>query len=221
MSQENVRRLFLKNNARRRIMNRTRQHLPSPATAIAIAALIVASGGAAFAAIPDPDGAVQACYQKSNGNLRVVESSSRCRNSENAVALSGAGQSAQGRVYTNSVSAPYGAFATVVDVPGFVRETKKCEPLPNDGSQLVTRLTTTTENLQVAGDLHVTFAEQTLLAGASHTFVANAHRNPGDQVVDSELTFFEGAGGRLFNGWMSGRVTEDGCTWAVGGVVKT
>lgn len=64
-------------------MDWIRKHRPSPATAIALAALVVALGGAAFAAIPDSSGTIHACYQKNNGDLRVVESSSNCRSNEN------------------------------------------------------------------------------------------------------------------------------------------
>jgi hypothetical protein len=69
---------------------------PSPATVIAIAALIVAAGGAAFAAIPDSSGTVHTCYQRSTGNLRAVESSSDCRPSENSLDLSQGGTGVSG-----------------------------------------------------------------------------------------------------------------------------
>jgi hypothetical protein len=62
-----------------------RKHRPSPATAIALAALIVALGGAAFAAIPDSNGTIHGCYQKQNGSLRVVQSESNCKSSELAI----------------------------------------------------------------------------------------------------------------------------------------
>jgi hypothetical protein len=68
----------------------------TPATAIALAALIVALGGAAFAAIPDSDGTVHTCYQSQNGNLRVVESAQECRSGERPLALSAARQSTGG-----------------------------------------------------------------------------------------------------------------------------
>src|SRR5690348_13727269 len=67
-------------------MNWIREHRPSPGTALGLAALVVALGGVAFAAIPDSNGTIHGCYQKGNGNLRVVESSSDCRNSEQALA---------------------------------------------------------------------------------------------------------------------------------------
>ena len=66
-------------------MSQIRKLRPSPGTAIAGAALLVALGGAAFAAIPDSGGIIHACYQKSDGHLRTVQSESECRNSENAL----------------------------------------------------------------------------------------------------------------------------------------
>src|SRR5207253_1659289 len=62
-----------------------RKHRPSPATGIALAALIVALGGVAFAAIPDSNGTIHGCFQKNSGGLRVVQSSGDCRDSEQAL----------------------------------------------------------------------------------------------------------------------------------------
>jgi hypothetical protein len=67
------------------MMKRIWGYRPSPATAIAVAALAVALGGVAYATIPDSNGTIHGCYQKGNGNLRVVESSSDCRSSEQAL----------------------------------------------------------------------------------------------------------------------------------------
>jgi hypothetical protein len=61
------------------------RYRPRPATAIALTALVVALGGVAYATIPDSSGTIHGCYQKGNGNLRVVESSSDCRSSEQAL----------------------------------------------------------------------------------------------------------------------------------------
>jgi hypothetical protein len=61
------------------------RYRPSPATAIALAALAVALGGVAYATIPDSNGTIHGCYQKNGGSLRVVESSSDCRSSEQAL----------------------------------------------------------------------------------------------------------------------------------------
>jgi len=61
------------------------RHRPRPATAIALTALVVALGGVAYATIPDSTGTIHGCYQRGNGNLRVVESSGDCRSSEQAI----------------------------------------------------------------------------------------------------------------------------------------
>jgi hypothetical protein len=53
--------------------------------AIALAALVVAIGGVAFATIPDSQGTIHGCYQKGSGSLRVVESAGDCRTSESAI----------------------------------------------------------------------------------------------------------------------------------------
>jgi hypothetical protein len=100
-------------------MRLIRRHRPSPAAAIAIAALIVALGGAAFAAIPDSGGTVHACYQKATGNLRVVDSASDCRTSENPLDLSAAGQSVGGGGIVARVrsAGPVAVNANTVPIP--------------------------------------------------------------------------------------------------------
>ena len=65
-----------------------RRHRPSPGTAFGLAALVIALGGAAFAAIPSSDGTINACYHKTNGSVRLVESAGDCRSSESAVSWS-------------------------------------------------------------------------------------------------------------------------------------
>jgi len=61
---------------------------PAHAMAIAIAALVVALGGDAFASIPGPDGTINSCYSNTNGALRVVDSTSTsCARGETAVRL--------------------------------------------------------------------------------------------------------------------------------------
>ena len=62
-----------------------RQHRPSPGTALAFAALMVALGGVAYATIPDSNGTIHGCYQKNDGALRVVNDAAACRSSEQAI----------------------------------------------------------------------------------------------------------------------------------------
>jgi hypothetical protein len=66
-------------------MRRIARNRPSPSMAVALAALVLAAGGVAFATIPDSDGTIHGCYGKSSGNLRVVESANDCRNNETAL----------------------------------------------------------------------------------------------------------------------------------------
>jgi hypothetical protein len=66
-------------------MQRIARYRPSPSTAVALAALVLAAGGVAFATIPDSSGTIHGCYQTGNGNLRVVGSASDCRNGESAL----------------------------------------------------------------------------------------------------------------------------------------
>jgi hypothetical protein len=60
-------------------------HRPSPGTIFGLAALVVALGGAAIAAIPDSRGIIHACYHEANGKVRIVESSAECRKQERAL----------------------------------------------------------------------------------------------------------------------------------------
>lgn len=62
-----------------------RRRRPAPGTVIAAMAMVAALGSGAYAAIPDPDGTIHACYQKNNGQLRAVDSRGECRTSEAAI----------------------------------------------------------------------------------------------------------------------------------------
>lgn len=115
-------------------MRRIPKHRPTPATAIAIAALVVALGGAAFAAIPDSDGTVHACYQKNTGDLRVVESGESCRNSERSLTLAGSVPGG-GRTGSESLKLAAGQSGVLLELGPFTL-TAYCEP-----SGQVTRVT--------------------------------------------------------------------------------
>jgi hypothetical protein len=67
------------------MMRRIWRYRPSAATAIALTALAVALGGVAYATIPDSNGTIHGCYQKTNGTLRVVDDGATCRQSEQAL----------------------------------------------------------------------------------------------------------------------------------------
>ena len=66
-------------------MDWIRKRRPAPGTIFGLAALVIALGGVAVAAIPDSGGTIHGCYQQTGGNLRVVESAADCRNSERAI----------------------------------------------------------------------------------------------------------------------------------------
>lgn len=55
-----------------------------PGMALVVVAALAASG-AAWAAVPGSDGLINGCYQKQNGQLRVVEAAGSCRPSETAI----------------------------------------------------------------------------------------------------------------------------------------
>lgn len=74
----------------------TRIPLPSPALAVASAALVAALSGVAVAAIPSAGGSIQGCYAltdglllgipHSKGDTRIVDESATCRSYEKAIA---------------------------------------------------------------------------------------------------------------------------------------
>jgi hypothetical protein len=109
-------------------MNWLREHRPSPATGIAFAALVVAFGGVAFATIPDSSGTIHACYMKSGGQLRVVDSKS-CRQNETALAWS------QG-----SAGAPNGSIGAVLAErdAGYGDPPVDPDPSPSFGTDVTT-----------------------------------------------------------------------------------
>jgi len=58
---------------------------PSPAMVVALTGVALGLGGVAFATIPDSGGMIHGCYNKTNGNLRLVDSESQCRSNERAI----------------------------------------------------------------------------------------------------------------------------------------
>jgi hypothetical protein len=57
---------------------------PSPSMIVAIAALVLAAGGFAVAAIPSRDGTIHACYKTKGGDLRIVKGAT-CKQGERAL----------------------------------------------------------------------------------------------------------------------------------------
>src|SRR3954471_21443786 len=83
---------------------------PSPAMIVAIAALVLAAGGFAVAAIPSADGTIHGCYKKDGGALRVVKGAGGCKAGERALSWNR-------------------GVAKVTVRRGNVRVTKTCRPL--------------------------------------------------------------------------------------------
>src|SRR5687768_2842723 len=55
------------------------------AAALAVAAAVVVGGGVAVAAAPDSSGAIIGCFDKSGGNLRVIDAADRCKPNETRI----------------------------------------------------------------------------------------------------------------------------------------
>ncbi len=69
-----------------KVTTRISRFRPSRTTAVAVAALVVATGGIAFATIPASDGVIHACFLKSGGTLRVIDSATgKCKSTEQSL----------------------------------------------------------------------------------------------------------------------------------------
>jgi len=99
-------------------MSWIRQHRPSPGTVFGFAALVVALGGVAFAAIPDSNGTIHGCYQKQRGNLRVVDSSDECRGNERSLDWSQQGPPGSSVAYDEQTGEVTTDSLTPVDLGG-------------------------------------------------------------------------------------------------------
>lgn len=77
---------------------------PSPATVIAIAAFVIATGGVAIGSVAARDGKITACYSTKNGALRLIDAGKKCRKKKSGshgTSAGGAGRPAS-RVSTAS-----------------------------------------------------------------------------------------------------------------------
>ena len=126
------------------------RHRPSPGTAIGLVALIVALGGVAYATIPDSSGTIHGCFNNVNGNLRVVESASDCRNNETAIDWNQQGPPGPpggglggATVLSDARDLPFGQEGTIFEVPGFLTWKVKCDPFEQQDVTLTFTLTNT------------------------------------------------------------------------------
>jgi hypothetical protein len=75
------------------MLRRTLGRGPSPSMAVAIAAMVIAMGGVATAALQrPPTRTLSACAQKKGGQLRLVKAATKCRKSEQKVSWNVIGQ---------------------------------------------------------------------------------------------------------------------------------
>ena len=92
--------------------------LPSPALVVASIALVVAVGGAAFAAIPGPDGIVKTCYTTATGALRVIDSTAACNSVETELLINQTGPAGPaGATGPQGAPGAAGAAATMPPLP--------------------------------------------------------------------------------------------------------
>src|SRR5688500_4424536 len=106
---------------------------PSPGTAFGFAALVIALGGAAFAAIPDSSGTIHGCYLKSNGSLRLVDAAGACKPSERPVSWSAGSQPGSGVVARAASTGP------VVSASSRVLDLDDGTPVPLSGASWTQR----------------------------------------------------------------------------------
>lgn len=77
---------------------------------VALTAVVAVAGGMVAASIPAADGTITGCYQKNNGQLRVVESAGQCHPSEQAITWQQEGpQGPQGPIGPQGPAGPQGA----------------------------------------------------------------------------------------------------------------
>jgi hypothetical protein len=100
---------------------------PSPSMLVALAALAVALGGVAYATIPDSNGTIHGCFNKQNGNLRVVDSGASCKSGEAPIQWSRGGTGTTALSGSQSVAGSQApSDVNVLDVPGFGTVIAKC-----------------------------------------------------------------------------------------------
>jgi hypothetical protein len=95
-------------------LQNARKRKTGSAAAAAAVAFVIMGGGIALASIPGGDGVIHGCYQKSNGQLRVVDvADDGCLNSELALQWNQTGlQGVQGPLGPQGVQGPRGEIGS-------------------------------------------------------------------------------------------------------------
>ena len=194
------------------IMKWVRKHRPSPGTAFGAAALMIALGGVAFAAIPDSNGTIHACYQKNSGGLRVVETSNECRQSELPLSWAQGASPTGGGIQSNVGQTQFGASANVLTLSGLASVSLRCEDRPDNGG-----------NANFAAFLTVTNeGQQTLFVHYGFFIGGPPKLSPGEAATTPELfirdTFaplitLNAPGSRISNVQLAVTGTATGCAY--------
>src|SRR3974390_106419 len=87
------------------------KHLKWPGVVVIVAAGGLAAAGVAYATIPDSNGVIHGCYERSTGTLRVIDSSvTNCSSKETAIAWNVQGpQGVQGPIGPQGATGPQGS----------------------------------------------------------------------------------------------------------------
>lgn len=172
-------------------MNWIRKHRPSPATAIMIAALFVALGGVALAAIPDSGGTIHGCYQTKSGDLRVVESAGACRNDENALDWNQRG--ATGPPGPSAVSVLHPITLAQGDrqmlfQAGPLTFTAFCKPLSSGEMEANVEVATSQDHAALVEDFGRFTQRDVLVGQTANIFGASAGNTTDRDIVDADFT---------------------------------
>jgi hypothetical protein len=166
--------------------------------ALVVAVGGLAAGGIAWAAIPDSNGVIHGCYAKTNGTLRVIDSSSQNCDTKKEVALNWNQTGPKGATGAEGPTGPKGDTGDVGPTGAGAGETKALEMQPGAAVTLfdLAEIGTITESCVVVGD-------------------------PGSEV-DLQWTYTNTSGGARMvqvtrhNGPGSGRsVIQDGDSWSL------
>src|SRR6185503_18676131 len=69
----------------------TGRHRAKAGAALAVGTAVVAAGSFAFAAVPSPGGVINGCYNRSNGQMRVIDPPQQCTSAERALSWNAEG----------------------------------------------------------------------------------------------------------------------------------
>jgi hypothetical protein len=174
--------------------------------AIAVVAGLVLAGGVAYASIPDAAGVIHGCYQKVNGQLRVIDTSrgGTCSPSENALSWNQTGPTgAQGPTGptgakgATGATGPTGAAGSAtafadLEANGVVVASKNLTSHSASGSGQYELIFSPSLRACAVGASAITATGPSILGGAPPG-LAFAQHEPGPGVIRVETTNLSGA----------------------------